>query len=280
KLSKEELEVVDAVYTMLNPSLEGVCDAESWLKKTDVCASVAACILDASKETVVMQHSGDELKALLDKISGVEFTHLCKLLDEGNQKTTNSSRTQQKLNGRNVIRGEYDRNNKRNGEHLSVRFDSDGAYRRRDRRHTWNENRFGGSCGYNNMHYRSLGMNRHSSYSNYNRNGYVGDRIYNDDSYYGYYPTLSPYSLAGPIVSEPCYCFAYPSNLVDTQHFTDFYTAENSVPNQEDHVFVQDSLCTCPPYTSENSQPPLARMVNPVEMVNVDATHSSEPIAY
>lgn len=50
--------MVDAVYTMLNPSLEGVCDAESWLKKTDVCASVAACILDASKETVVMQHSG------------------------------------------------------------------------------------------------------------------------------------------------------------------------------------------------------------------------------
>ncbi|KHN70604.1 Caprin-1 [Toxocara canis] len=387
-LSEKELKMVGDLYTMLNPSLDGVCDVESWLKKTDECASLAACILDASKETtVVQQHSGDEIKALLDKISGIEFAQLCKLLDEGKQKeevksvveasvqtqadsvapitlnngvdecsvaeevksvveasvqtqadsvapitlnngvdecsvavaaspnesaelrakpnvvenhddvtskaeskdtikevaaiakTTNSPRTQQKLNSKSVIRGEYDRNNTHSGERLSVRFDNSATYRKRDRRHPWNENRFGTSYGYNSMQYRNFGANRQSSYSNYNSNEYVDDRIYKDDNYYGYYPTLPPFSASGPIANEPYYCFAYLSNFMNSQHFTDRYTAENSMPNQEDHVFMQDNLCTCPPYGFEISQP-LTRMVNPVGMANMDMAYSSEPFTY
>uniref|UniRef100_A0A9J2P5X6 Caprin-1 dimerization domain-containing protein n=1 Tax=Ascaris lumbricoides TaxID=6252 RepID=A0A9J2P5X6_ASCLU len=86
QLSEQELNLMDTLYAVLNPSLESVRDVGEWAEKTDKYAHIVSEILNASEEVVIMQHSGNDIKNLLEKVSKFDLANILKLLEEGRRK--------------------------------------------------------------------------------------------------------------------------------------------------------------------------------------------------
>uniref|UniRef100_A0A915AHE1 Caprin-1 dimerization domain-containing protein n=1 Tax=Parascaris univalens TaxID=6257 RepID=A0A915AHE1_PARUN len=86
QLNQQELDLMDTLHAVLNPSLESVCDVGEWTEKTDKYVHVMSAILNASEEVVIMQHSGNDVRKLLEKVSKFNLSVILKLLEESRRK--------------------------------------------------------------------------------------------------------------------------------------------------------------------------------------------------